>query len=138
VVNGSFHALGSDRAAIEKMIAKSGQNTSALALPVTASVAGGKLTASFTGDGRAAEVWVVSLAKAVTVAISRGENKGKSVTYHNVARGWYKLASTDGKTWSIPLKEIEGEGVNQAAVLVQGGTIEKPGIILGAAMASIR
>jgi len=33
---------------------------------------------------------------------------------------------------------IEGEGVGQAAVLVQGGTIEKPGIILGAAMASIR
>src|SRR5438552_947535 len=83
-----------------------------------------------------AEVWVVGLAKAVTVAISRGENKGKTVTYHNVARSWYKLASTDGKTWSIPLKEIEGEGVNQAAVLVQGGTTEKPGIILGAATAS--
>jgi hypothetical protein len=138
VVNGSFHALGSDRAAIEKMIAKSRQNTSALALPVSASVASGKLTASFAGDGRAAEVWVVSLVKSITVAISRGENKGKSITYYNVARNWYKLASTDGKTWSIPLKEIEAEGVNQAAVLVQGGTIEKPGIILGAAMASIR
>src|SRR5689334_21205318 len=138
VVNGSFHALGSDRAAIEKMIAKSRQNTSALALPVSASVANGKLTASFAGDGRAAEVWVVSLVKAITVAISRGENKGKTITYYNVARNWYKLASTDGKTWSIPIKEIEGEGVGQAAVLVQGGTMEKPGIILGAAMASIR
>ena len=138
VVNGSFHALGSDRAAIEKMIAKSRQNTSALALPVSASVAGGKLTATFAGDGRAAEVWVVSLAKSVTVAIGRGENKGKMITYYNVARNWYKLASTDGKSWSIPLKEIEGEGVDQAAVLVQGGTMEKPGIILGAAVASIR
>jgi hypothetical protein len=107
-------------------------------LPVTASVAGGKLNASFPGDGRAAEVWLVSLAKAVTVAISRGENKGKAVTYHNVARSWHKLGTTDGKTWSIPLKEIESEGVNQAAVLVQGGTMEKPGIMLGAAMASIR
>jgi hypothetical protein len=138
VVNGSFHALGSDRAAIERVIAKSHQNTSALALPVTASVAGGKLNASFTGDGRVAEVWLVSLAKAVTVAIGRGENKGKALTYHNVARSWYKLGTTDGKTWSIPLKEIEGEGVSQAAVLVQGGTMEKPGIILGAAIASIR
>jgi hypothetical protein len=138
VVNGSFHALGSDRAAIERVIAKSRQNTSALALPVSATVSSGKLTAAFTGDGRAAEVWVVSLVKAITVAISRGENKGKSITYHNVARSWHKLVSTDGKTWSIPLGEIEGEGVNQAAVLVQGGTMEKPGIILGAALASIR
>jgi len=138
VVNGSYHVLGSDRTAIERVIAKSHQNTSALALPVSVSVASGKLNASFTVDGRTAEVWVVGLAKAVTVAITRGENKGKSITYHNVARSWYKLASTDGKTWSIPLGQIEGEGVNQAAVLVQGGTMEKPGIILGAATASIR
>ena len=138
VVNGSFHALGSDLAAIEKMIAKSRQNTSALALPVSVSVANGKLNASFAGDGRAAEVWVVGVAKAITVAISRGENKGKTITYHNVARSWHKLVSTDGKTWSIPVGEIDGEGVNRAAVLVQGGTIEKPGIVLGAAMATIR
>jgi hypothetical protein len=138
VVNGSYHVLGSDRAAIEKMIAKSRQNTSALSLPVSLSMAGGKLTATFAGDGRAAEVWVVGLAKAVTVAINRGENKGKTITYHNVARSWRKLTSTDGKTWSLPLDEIEGEGVNRAAVIVQGGTIEKPGLIFGAAMASIR
>ena len=138
VVNGSYHVLGSDRAAIERVIAKSRQNTSALALPVSVSVASGKLNASFTVDGRAAEVWVVGLAKAVTVAISRGENKGKSITYHNVARSWLKLTSTDGKTWGVPLEQIEGEGVNRAAVIVQGGTIEKPGLIFGAAMASIR
>src|SRR5262245_22666929 len=102
VVHGSFHALGSDHAAIENMIAKSRQNTSALALPVSASVANGKLNASFTGDGRSGEVWVVGLAKSVTVAIGRGENKGKTITYHNVTRSWNKLVSTDGKTWSIP------------------------------------
>jgi hypothetical protein len=105
---------------------------------LSVSVTGGKLSASFTGDGRTAEVWAVSLVKAITVAIGRGENKGKTITYHNVARGWHKLVSTDGKTWSIPLGEIDGEGVNEAAVLVQGGTTEKPGIILGAAMVSIR
>jgi len=138
VVNGNYHVLGSDRAAIERVIAKSKQNTSALALPVTLLVAGGRLTATFAGDGRAAEVWVVGLAKAVTVAISRGENKGKTVTYHNVARNWHKLNSTDGKSWSVPLQEIESEGVNRAAVIVQGGTMEKPGLILGAALASIR
>jgi len=138
VVNGSYHVLGSDRAAIERVIAKSRQNTSALAMPVTLAVAGGRLTATFAGDGRAAEVWVVGLAKAVTVAISRGENKGKTVTYHNVARSWHKLNSADGKAWSVPIEEIDGEGVNRAAVIVQGGTSERPGLILGAALAPIR
>jgi len=138
VVNGSYHVLGSDRALIEKVIAKSRQNTSALSLPVSLSVTGGKLAATFAGDGRAVEVWCIGVAKAVTVAIGRGENKGKTVTYHNVARSWRKLTSSDGKTWSLPLDEIEGEGVNRAAVIVQGGTIEKPGLIFGAAMASIR
>jgi len=138
VVNGSYHVLGSDRAAIEHMIAKSRQNTSALSLPVTLSVSGGRLTASFASDGRAAEVWVVGLAKAVAVAVGRGENKGKTITYSNVARSWHKLTSTDGKTWSLPLDQIDGDGVNRAAVLVQGGTSERPGLIFGAAMASIR
>ena len=126
------------RAAIEHMIAKSRQNTSALSLPVTLSIGGGRLTATFAGDGRAAEVWVVGLAKEVAVAIGRGENKGKTITYHNVARSWHKLTSTDGKTWSLPLDQVDGDGVNKAAVLVQGGTVEKPGLIMGAAMASIR
>ena len=138
VVNGSYHVLGSDRAAIEHMIAKSRQNTSALSLLVTLSVSGGRLTASFASDGRAAEVWVVGLAKAVAVAVGRGENKGKTITYSNVARSWHKLTSTDGKTWSLPLDQIDGDGVNRAAVLVQGGTSERPGLIFGAAMASIR
>jgi hypothetical protein len=138
VVNGSYHVLGSDRAAIEHMIAKSRQNTSALSLPVTLSVGGGRLTATYAGDGRAAELWVVGLAKEVAVAIGRGENKGKTITYHNVARSWHKLTSTDGKTWSLPLDQVDGDGVDKAAVLVQGGTVEKPGLIFGAAMASIR
>lgn len=138
VVNGSFHALGSDRAAIERMIAKSRQNTSALSLPVTLTVADGRLTATFASDGHAAEVSVVGLAKAITVAIGRGENKGKTVTYYNVARTWKKLEARDGKTWSVPLQEIDGEGVNRAAVIVQGGTSERPGLILGAALAPIR
>jgi len=138
VVNGSYHVLGSDRTAIERVIAKSRQNTSALALPVALSVTRGRLTASFTSDGRAAEVWVVGLAKAITVAIGRGENKGKTITYHNVARSWHKLETTDGKAWSMPLQEIDGEGVDRAVVIVQGGTSERPGLILGAVQTSIR
>src|SRR5437867_1579505 len=44
VVNGSLHALGSDRSAIERAIAQSRQNPATLALPVKLSAADGRLT----------------------------------------------------------------------------------------------
>lgn len=138
VVNGIFHVLGSDRSAIERVIAKSRQNPAVLSLPVTASVAGGRLAVTVPERrDMPLEVWVLGLAKAVTVAITRGENKGKTITYSNVARRWHKLDAQNGKAWTIPLQEIEGEGVNQVAVIVQGGTIDRPGLILGAAKVAI-
>ncbi len=139
VVNGAFHVIGSDKAAIEHVIAKSRQNPAALSVPVTLSVGGGRLTVALPERSeQPAEVWVLGLAKAVTVAIKRGENKGKTITYHNVARSWLKLDPSNGKTWTVPVEKIEGEGVSNAAVLVQNGTAERPGLVLGAAMASLR
>ena len=140
VVNGGFQALGSDKAAIDHMIAKSRQNPATLSLPLTVSISGGRLTvtlpeASLTRPP--AEVVVVGLAKAVTVAIKRGENKGKTITYNNVARRWAKLDSADGKLWTVPLDQIEAEGVTAAAVMVQDGTLERPSLILGAALAAL-
>jgi len=140
VVNGSYQALGSDKAAIDHMIAKSRQNPAAVSLPLNVSISGGRLTVTLPEAGLTrppAEVVVVGLARAITVAIKRGENKGKSITYHNVARRWTKLESADGKLWTVPLDQIEAEGVTAAAVMVQDGTLEHPSLILGAAMAAL-
>src|SRR5881394_1872074 len=46
VVNGGLHALGSDRSAIEKAIAKSHENPATLSLPVKLTVADGRLAVS--------------------------------------------------------------------------------------------
>ncbi len=142
VVNGSVHALGSDRSAIEQAIAKSRQNTATLSLPVKLSIADGRLTITVPGGGEMrsdAEVWICGLAKAVTVAIKRGENQGKTITYHNVARRWVKLDAWNGKehTWTVPIRDFGGEGIDGAAVMVQSGTVEKPNAMLGAAFASL-
>jgi hypothetical protein len=137
VVNGSIQVLGSDRAAIDHMIAKSRQDPAVLSLPVTVSVSGGRITITAPERVAPAEVWLLGLAKAVTVAIKRGENKGKTVTYHNVVRRWLKLDPANGKSWTVPVQEIEGDGVNSAAVIVQSGTLERPGLVLGAAVAAL-
>jgi hypothetical protein len=41
-------------------------------------------------------------------------------------------AGTDS-TWNVPMSDIKTDGIDAAAVMVQEGTADKPGIILGAA-----
>jgi hypothetical protein len=142
VVDGSMHVVGSDRAAIEKAIDKSRQKPGTLSLAVTLKLADGGLVIGVP-DGTVprsiAEVWVCGISKAVTVAITRGENRGKTVTYHNVARRWIKVDGWSGKahSWTVPLRNIAGDGIDGAAVMVQTGTAERPSTILGASMATV-
>ena len=88
----------------------------------------------------AAEVWLCPLAKAVTVSIGRGENRGRTVVYHNVVRNWLKLGDWTGAdaSWSVPTAQIETDGIDAAAVVVQEGTHDRPGMMLGAAYTTLR
>jgi len=87
-----------------------------------------------------AEVWLCGLIKAATIAIGRGENKGRTITYHNVARRWVKLGDWTGhaKSWSVPAHTLLGNDIDEVALLVQDGTKEKPRAILGAALAALQ
>jgi len=138
VVNGSVDALGSDRAAIEHAVAQTEDKPAVMSLPVLLSLGGGNLNVNVVAKGTehaGGEVWLCPLARAVTVEIGRGENHGRTITYHNVVRRWLKLGEWSGSeaVWSIPMSEIRANDIDAAAVLVQEGTREKPGIVLGAA-----
>jgi hypothetical protein len=142
VVNGSMHVLGSDRAAIERVIAQTDRNTAVMSVPVLVSVGGGDLTVNVGASARAhalAEVWLCPLSQSVPVRIGRGENSGRTITYHNVVRRWLKLGEWTGTdaTWTLPLSEVKGAQIDGAAVLLQQGTHDRPGIILGAAFTPI-
>jgi hypothetical protein len=143
VVNGSIHALGSDKAAIEHAIAKTRRNGAMSLGPVTVAFAEGRINLSVPDIADApasAEAWLCGLMKAAPIAIARGENKGRMVTYHNVARRWVKLGDWTGqaKSWSVPAQALAGDGIDEAVVLLQSGTIEKPRAILGAALVALR
>jgi hypothetical protein len=142
VVNGSVHALGSDKAAIELAIAKSRKSGAMLLPSIALAFADGDLHVAVpevTDVRTGAEVWLLGVTKAATIAIGRGENKGKSVTYTNVVRRWIKLGDWNGKasSWSVPLQTIKGDGIDEAAVVVQSGSSAKPKAILGATLAAI-
>jgi hypothetical protein len=145
VVNGTTHVNGSDRAGIERAIAETDRDSQIMAVPVLLSTASGDLTVKLKPQPAAqaeptdAEVWLCPLVSAIAVAIGRGENSGRTVTYHNVVRAWRKLGEYSGgeSTWSVPLSQIESGHVDAAAVIVQKGSREKPGPVLGAALLPI-
>ena len=141
VVNGSIHVLGSDHSAVERAITVSDRNATIMSVPVLMSIGGGNLNVKVTAGRQHAggEVWLCPLARSVPVEIGRGENRGRTVTYHNVVRRWQKLGDFTGsdQSWSVPIANIISGDVDGAAVLVQQGSRDKPGVILGAALVPI-
>jgi hypothetical protein len=137
VINGAVHALGSDRAGIERAIVQTARSSTSMSVPIQASLADGniQIAVSATDASGAAEVWLCGFAKQIPIAITRGENRGRTITYHNVARHWLKVGEWKGKsaTWSVPVSALNAAGLDSAAVIVQSGSAEQPGTILGAA-----
>jgi hypothetical protein len=148
VVNGVAHVLGSDKAAIDGAIAQTRQDKAVLELPVTLTVADGKVTVAVPAakdEHTSGEVWICPVTGKATIAIGRGENRGKSITYSNVVRRWVKLGDWKGaaQTFTIPLADLANADValkdfDQLSVVVQSGVAVKPGVILGAAAAPIQ
>ena len=92
-------------------------------LPVAVSVSGGKATIG-AGKGSASIV-LVNYSQAQTVAIARGENAGRNITYRHIVTGLRNLGQWNGKAMSISA----GSG-NCAVILQRPGQ----GEIIGAAM----
>src|SRR6202007_790119 len=112
-----------DKADIEKAIAESRRGGATLSVAVKAAVADGKLTVTVpAGPEKAAgEVWLCAIGTAVPVAITRGENSGHTVTYHNVVRRWVKLGDWTGaaRSFSVPLTDLAN--ADAAGGIVPGG-----------------
>jgi hypothetical protein len=142
VVNGTAHVVGSDRAAIERAIVQTRQQPTIMSVPVTMKVVDGHLIVNVVAGKTAlpaGEIWLGTIAKAISVDIQRGENRGKTITYHHVMRHWHKIGDWSGKdnALKVPVKELKGDKIDSAVVFVQAGTGERPGAILGAAFASL-
>jgi hypothetical protein len=148
VVNGVVQVLGSDKAAIERAIAQTRSTAAPLSLPVTIAVADGKVTvnvAAGEGEHQNAEVWLCPITVNAPVAVGRGENSGKTLTYNNVVRRWVKLGEWNGKaaSFSVPVTDLPNseyslQDINQLTVVVQSGVAAKPGLMLGAATTALR
>jgi hypothetical protein len=143
VVNGLRHALGSDKGAIDRAIEQTLPNAKTLSVPVTLTKSGNRFLINMTAAGNgvtSAEVWLCALAKSIPVTIARGENRGRTITYHNVVRRWYKVGDWNGDahSWSVPTSDFATDNSDSVAVLVQTTSEQGPGKMLGAALAPLQ
>ena len=139
VIDGVVHAVGSNLGAIAEA-EKTGDSRGALSVPVSVETDGRTIRVSVAA-GKApvrATVLLVPIKKQMDVAIGRGENKGRTVTYTNVARNVVSLGIWTGeaRNFEIPVASIsKSSGCDTYAAYVQEGDSGRPGVILGAAKA---
>lgn len=140
MVNGTTDVLGSDRAGIENAANRTQKVDGVMSVPVTVTQGSGQIKVSVAeAGGKSGEIWICAVSKQVPITISRGENRGQHITYHNVVRNVLKVGDWNGKagSWTVPLENISRDGVDAAAVYVQDGNRDKPGAMLGAAFTSL-
>jgi hypothetical protein len=128
VVDGAAEAVGSDRAAIEALIAQRRAGAK-LAVTIAPDGLGGLLARLPAGEG-SGEVWLVEFDRAHKTAVARGENAGRSLVNANVVRSWRKLGEWNGAASEFKLGSPPQAKAGGCAVIVQRkGT----GSVLGAA-----
>lgn len=145
VVNGATHVVGSELPAIEKALGKTRQSGPAwipiniradqasLHIEAGDAAATASKSAVQSGPMPSATLWFVAMASKVDIAIQRGENAGKTLTYYNVVREFTPIGMWSGEPMSIRLDKqtISQSGADVFAVLLQQG---HAGLIIGAAL----
>ena len=134
VVGGMAHAIGSDAAAVNRLFEKAKQ-TATLALIVEREGANMAVRLPAASVPKGAVVWLVEFDARHDVPIARGENSGKTISYHNVVRRLEKLASWDGTAQRLTLPPAPANRNGGCAVLIQAG---EAGPILGAVKIDLR
>jgi hypothetical protein len=120
IVDGTAQASGLDRTAVLSLVdAHKGTPAGA---PDAGFMSRGRR--AWVGDGRAprggADVWLVRYdPRPLTVAVTRGENRGRTVPHRNVVRELVRLGSWTGRARSFWLPPPSAPGL-RSAVLVQG------------------
>lgn len=141
VVSGSAHVVGSSRSSIDDAIALAKRKLRESYVPLRVHLEAGELVVQAVAVPAVttlsdARLFLAIVQKSGTVAIRRGENANRSVTYHNIVRSLKPIGSWTGvpTTLRVPMTEYVLGGAHSVVVLLQK---EAGGPILGAAQMRI-
>jgi hypothetical protein len=137
VINGVRHAVGSSRGDIEAAVAATRASPAAQAFRIEASRADGAIavrSAGSIGSASAAApgvVWLVTVRGEQAIAVTRGENSGRTLSYANVVRDVAQVGEWTGQplTVRVPAGSPALGPDERYAVLIQRG---QQGPLLGA------
>ena len=134
VINGAMDVVGSRRDEIE-----SGIETGNLSVIVDLNYSNGLLDVRIPGnsDGYESVVYLVTFRSRADVAIKRGENRGKFVTYAHIVTSRQIIGMWDpqkGAQLVLPMAELLDGDNDGVVIIVQQQTEGNPGPILGASL----
>ena len=135
VVNGRDHVVGSRKQHVEGLITSYISQGKGLTVDVNAVRDDEKVRVTTNATAGNATLWVIYYDEQRKVKILRGENRGRTITYHNVVRdvsmlGMMKQGKLDV---TLPLDEMKRKGFDSCAIILQQSTAQgTPGPILGA------
>jgi hypothetical protein len=137
VVDGITHVNGSNEAAIEMAMRNATEKLKNVRVPLSLHDENDTLVidigaAPDGSDKRDATVWLVIAKKLETVSITRGENRGRTLSYHHPVRELMPVGMWKGEAMTIklPLKELKTRGGDALIAFLQ---VENLGPILGIA-----
>ena len=137
VVDGVIHVNGGSEAAVEMAMRNAKERLKDVRVPVRMHADGDTLlieidAAPSSSAQRAGTVWLAVAKQEATVAITRGENRGKRITYHRPVREISPVGMWTGEamTLRLPLKDLKAKGGDRLFALLQ---VENGGPILGVA-----
>jgi hypothetical protein len=135
VVDGVVHVNGGNEAAVEAAVRATAVRLKDVRVPVDMHADGDTLVigiggAPETSDKRDATVWLAIAKEMETVSITRGENRGKKLSYSHPVREFTPIGMWKGEamTLNLPLKDLKTMGGDYLVALLQ---VEKGGPILG-------
>ena len=138
VVDGLKHVVGSDSEAIQSAVAIEHGQRGALSVAMTTTETPNGLHVALGGatpdSGSSASLWLLHVLKSKAVAIGRGENSGRTVTYTNVVRSFTKIGDWTGASasYTIPAAQLKTPDTEGYVLLLQAGAPTSPGVILAA------
>jgi hypothetical protein len=106
VINGRLHAVGSDRKTVLRMIGEEARRTEHVSISVDGmgvEIAVSVGAAESPSLRKESTILLMTLLPVVTVAIEKGENTGKQVSYYNVVRKIMPLGMWQGYPATVKL-----------------------------------
>lgn len=130
VIDGKYQAVGSDHAAVQAALLKARKQQRIALHAERANNGAWQVRAPAAADKPEADLVLCRYDRQHDVAIERGENTGRTVTYLNVARAWNKLGHWNGQAASYPVPDLGNIDWTREGVVVMLQSLN--GAILGA------